>query len=422
MAKQTHPQELDKFANLHHATRDTIESEITSAIDDIISRTKLAGVADASWTHHLMLHTSSEAGAGAQALQLCRLIRDATIARESILRFTERYLSLQSRLQYEALQGKFRSMLTNIKEENIKEKVVETLKKLDGNIEEMQQELNRLEGLVNMETSCMRDIKSMIRTMDQKVKTFAPLTPQHEPLERSPEHSSEQGVATESVVPEEPRQEQPKTSEEKGQDPDLTTDNRVPLTDDEYMEWLVKHNSVPEEDTSDKASHHSEEEEEEPVSVPPKQIRRDLLPEPAKDEQQQLKRDLNNLLYGLHLLPKRKIGESSEGVAPHIRCTFCGQDGLHYSDSCPHITDGDDRWHFVREQGLYPHCLERCDPRRDCCSKKKKCWYCSVVENTILRYLIPKDGAHHRAFCNIPDSGGKIRERIQEIKRKLNNH
>ncbi|EYC29867.1 hypothetical protein Y032_0005g2307 [Ancylostoma ceylanicum] len=135
----------------------------------------------------------------------------------------------------------------------------------------------------------------------------------------------------------------------------------------------------------------------------------------------ELWRDLNNLLYGLNLLPKRKIGESSMGVAPHIRCTFCGQNGLHYSDSCPHITDGDDRWFFVREQGLCPHCLERCDPRRECWSKKKKCWYCSVVENTILRFLIPNDGGHHRALCNIPNSEGKIRERVQEIKRQLSN-
>ncbi|EYC42532.1 hypothetical protein Y032_0528g2983 [Ancylostoma ceylanicum] len=56
----------------------------------------------------------------------------------------------------------------------------------------------------------------------------------------------------------------------KSQEEDLTTDNRVPLNDDEYMEWLVKHNSAPEEETSDKDSHKSEEDEEEPVSVPPK--------------------------------------------------------------------------------------------------------------------------------------------------------
>ncbi|RCN33927.1 hypothetical protein ANCCAN_20235 [Ancylostoma caninum] len=91
---------------------------------------------------------------------------------------------------------------------------------------------------------------------------------------------------------------------------------------------------------SDHGSYNSEKEQEEPTPFPPKQTRlcSDLLQEPAKNEQEQLRRDLNNLLYGLNLLPKRKIGESSMGVAPHIRCTFCGQNGLHYSDTCPHIT------------------------------------------------------------------------------------
>ncbi|KAL6731019.1 hypothetical protein Aduo_001933 [Ancylostoma duodenale] len=54
--------------------------------------------------------------------------------------------------------------------------------------------------------------------------------------------------------------------------------------------------------------------------------------------------------------------------------------------------------------------------------QEKKCGYCSVVENTILRFPIPNDGGHHRALCNIPNSGGKVRERVQEIKRQLSNH
>ncbi|EYC34985.1 hypothetical protein Y032_1207g3754, partial [Ancylostoma ceylanicum] len=122
MAKNEYLYELEKLATLHQATRKTIESEITSAIDNIIRRIRLAGTVDASWTHHLMVHTSSETGAGAQALQLCKLIRDATIAQESLMRFTERFLLLHSRLQYDAIQGKPRSQLTNLKEDNIKEK------------------------------------------------------------------------------------------------------------------------------------------------------------------------------------------------------------------------------------------------------------------------------------------------------------
>ncbi|RCN45078.1 hypothetical protein ANCCAN_08888 [Ancylostoma caninum] len=220
MARNEYPQELEKLATLHKATRKTIESEITSAIDNIIRRIRLAGAIDASWTHHLMVHTSSEAGAGAQALQLCKMIRDATIARESLMRFTERFLLLQSRLQYDTIQGKPKSQLTDLKEDNIKEKVIKTLKKLDNNIEEMQQELNRLEGLVNMETTCMQDLKSMIRTMDQKVKTFAPSTPQQDPLEDTIEPSPEHEVTatTETTTIEEPKKEASGPSEEPSED------------------------------------------------------------------------------------------------------------------------------------------------------------------------------------------------------------
>lgn len=174
-----------------------------------------------------------------------------------------------------------------------------------------------------------------------------------------------------------------------------------------------------EDDDCDYDGNNSENEEKE--VVPTKQTRLDS-PEPAHDEQAHLKKELNNLLLGLELLPKRKIGESSSGVAPHITCTFCGLIGVHYSDSCPEITDGDARWHFVCDRGLCSHCLERFDPRRECWSKKKKCWHCSIVRNTILRFLILNDGGHHRALCNIPNSGMKIRERIQEIKQQLSDH
>lgn len=80
-----------------------------------------------------------------------------------------------------------------------------------------------------------------------------------------------------------------------------------------------------------------------------KQTRLDF-PELARDEQTQLEINLNNLLHGLNLMPKRKIGESSDGVPSHVTCAFCGLSGVHYSDSCPEMTDGDARWQFVRER------------------------------------------------------------------------
>ncbi|KAL6729886.1 hypothetical protein Aduo_000897 [Ancylostoma duodenale] len=72
----------------------------------------------------------------------------------------------------------------------------------------------------------------------------------------------------------------------------------------------------------------------------------------------------------------------------------------------------------MRER-LCQYCLEDCDPRRRCRSRNKRCWYCGVVERTILNFLKPDDNGHHRALCPIPDSKNKIAQRIAEIKEEL---
>ncbi|KAL6731018.1 hypothetical protein Aduo_001932 [Ancylostoma duodenale] len=134
----------------------------------------------------------------------------------------------------------------------------------------MKQELNRPEGLVNVETTCMQNIKSMIRTMDQKVKTFASSTPQQDPLEDAIERSPEHAVTatTETATIEEREKEASLPSEEplvgRGKEDSPGTDNRVPLMDDEYMAWLVENNTVAEEEVFDHGSYNSEKEEEEP--------------------------------------------------------------------------------------------------------------------------------------------------------------
>ncbi|VDP53414.1 unnamed protein product [Heligmosomoides polygyrus] len=38
--------------------------------------------------------------------------------------------------------------------------------------------------------------------------------------------------------------------------------------------------------------------------------------------------------------PFRKAEEVSEGIDPTLRCAFCAELGIHYSESCPTITDG----------------------------------------------------------------------------------
>ncbi|EYB91373.1 hypothetical protein Y032_0206g1958 [Ancylostoma ceylanicum] len=133
----------------------------------------------------------------------------------------------------------------------------------------------------------------------------------------------------------------------------------------------------------------------------------------------ELEQDLDDLYYGLKFLPQRKIGETSAGVESHVRCSFCGQYGVHYSDSCPELVNGDERFSFIVRERLCQYCLEDCNPRRRCKSRNKRCWYSGIVERTVLNFLIPNDDGHHRALCSIPDSKNKIAERIAEIKEEL---
>ncbi|KAK6031841.1 hypothetical protein OSTOST_01996 [Ostertagia ostertagi] len=100
-------------------------------------------------------------------------------------------------------------------------------------------------------------------------------------------------------------------------------------------------------------------------------------------------------------------------------CTFCGS-VAHYSNSCPRITDGDERYRFVRNRDLCQYCLNDCNPCVVCSRKEDECFYCEIMsKKECLRFLIPNDGGHHRALCNVPDSRNRIAERIREVEREI---
>ncbi|KAK5976284.1 hypothetical protein GCK32_018977 [Trichostrongylus colubriformis] len=132
-----------------------------------------------------------------------------------------------------------------------------------------------------------------------------------------------------------------------------------------------------------------------------------------------LERQLDDLYEGRFLLPQRRIGMEGADVGPWITCVFCGRNGMHFSDSCPEITDGDERFSFVQRNGLCQHCLrDDCAPNR-CSGSRKQCWYCNIVAETVLDFLICDDGGHHRALCNVPNSKDRITERIKRVKEEL---
>ncbi|VDL74409.1 unnamed protein product [Nippostrongylus brasiliensis] len=66
---------------------------------------------------------------------------------------------------------------------------------------------------------------------------------------------------------------------------------------------------------------------------------------------QKLGERLDQLYEGRRLLPKRKIGTTTD-VKEWIRCVFRGTKGRHYSDYCPEIQNGNGRWDYVKQRKL----------------------------------------------------------------------
>lgn len=86
---------------------------------------------------------------------------------------------------------------------------------------------------------------------------------------------------------------------------------------------------------------------------------------------------------------------------------------------CPGIRSGVERpVRIHREKQPLSVCHFRCNGV-NCNYGDKRCWYCEVVEVTILSFLIPVDEGHHRAVCSIPDSKERLQESINGVSREL---
>ncbi|KAK6030424.1 hypothetical protein OSTOST_03441 [Ostertagia ostertagi] len=109
-----------------------------------------------------------------------------------------------------------------------------------------------------------------------------------------------------------------------------------------------------------------------------------------------MERDLQNFPY-------RKKEWRSPNMKRRLTCAFCDVEGEHFSDSCPTITNGNQRWNIALEKKYCQYCLARCGNSKDCESRNKSCYYCDRVSRTSFEYFIPDDHGHNTALCNIPD-------------------
>ncbi|EYC03321.1 hypothetical protein Y032_0094g2690 [Ancylostoma ceylanicum] len=116
--------------------------------------------------------------------------------------------------------------------------------------------------------------------------------------------------------------------------------------------------------------------------------------------------------------PFRNIGETSRGVDNRVVCAFCDEMGRHFSDPCAQVIKGAERCDIIMRKGLCKHCLGTC-PLDRCRFPRRECWYCTRIQGTMINDLIPYDEGHHRALCPVPDARSAVRERINELQRRI---
>ncbi|KAK5984627.1 hypothetical protein GCK32_022679, partial [Trichostrongylus colubriformis] len=145
---------------------------------------------------------------------------------------------------------------------------------------------------------------------------------------------------------------------------------------------------------------------------------------PVRDERElervigNVQEEIDHMERAMDNFPYRKRESFSRGIRPLNQCCFCSVKGEHFSDSCPTVTDGQDRWEIMLERYFCQYCLNRCGMYDLCQYRYKECFYCERVRGTPFEYLIPRE-PHHTALCRVPDQRGRARARIEEAREEL---
>lgn len=469
-------QDFQFLATLHADSISELELErdMTSTLDEIHRYMDVSKTLDLDWTHHLLSTTCAGLTGGELALLTNRLLRTASVTKEKLQNLMQRftlfdsvYLNLvnlgrikrTTRERWHQGRGKH-----DVNAIDLIPAVVKQLTKLDNNISEMEYELRTAEKIIGDEKR--RGIVTPINPFEEKVQKMEEkleqLAVKVEATNKEPQLSkrklslsedgrcykvqvlsddeylsqlihensgAEQDVSSEETQACHQERKTPQDRDQKEERPDSNRqDSHQERPRSSRQEYERPHssrvdNERPQSSRKESEKTHSNRQESSSESRTgyalqvPKLFKTNNS---RRDDSHvaEIQRDLWDLQRGLQMLPKRKYNDCPALVHQRLICAFCRESALHFSDSCPEIRSGEERLAFVERNNLCRFCLLRCDGV-NCKYRYKKCWYCEIVEVTILRFLIPVDEGHHRALCSIPDSKERIQERINEVSREL---
>ncbi|KAK6055065.1 hypothetical protein COOONC_07431 [Cooperia oncophora] len=98
--------------------------------------------------------------------------------------------------------------------------------------------------------------------------------------------------------------------------------------------------------------------------------------------------------HGIKVFPFRDPRDQSSGITQWRNCAFCEEEGMHFSDACPRVRDGDTRYNMILRRGWCTHCLEgsRDTERGNAGIVVETCVW-TMTNSTIDRFVMCPTGA-----------------------------
>ncbi|KAK6011427.1 hypothetical protein OSTOST_23485 [Ostertagia ostertagi] len=366
----------------------TLETDMGITLDEIHDEMKAAEELDASWTHYLLSTTCANISGDELLRRTTRFLETATTSREKLLRLTQRYLLFDSTflalVKGDQLPASRREQWEKQKHRgNFKAQDVDKqIAKLERVIDEINYEVLQAEKLQKKEKNAHQGKKIHTRSFSVQVRqqSFTATT-------------QTDGIEVHSLGVQALLQ---KTSDEvtQGQEEHWQSPGHKRRCSESSEEKAAKVKVISDEEYLIQLIHESADREDE---------------EDDDDDQMSREKEIPKTYQRTHNRRQRpNLARSAE------------PENIHFSDSCPKVVNGNDRFRLADRNGTCFLCLGSC-PRSGCLEDYKECWYCFIVRTRapILRFLIPKDKGHHRALCTIPDSKDRIRRAIREVQQEI---
>ncbi|VDP33382.1 unnamed protein product [Heligmosomoides polygyrus] len=430
-----------------------VQDDLETIYNELQQQMRVALVNHSQWTHLSSDENFLLATPASKVLDTVKLLKGALSVREEIARLGTRYV-VTNLLYRNATRGLPISQSDlDGKAERVIHLMDEQTQKLNADIFQMEKELHTAEKDLRTGpcSSNSEHVNALFRrafdtlTANEKDKSEQRF---QELLEKI-EAQARELASLKQQIEEKDRIE--KVEQPEPVDVAIAEDNpvRVDLNDVVYWERMVEEVREPEEDApppalvSDESDEDEEDddldlrsvadEEEDEAAV----IEQEMIAQEEAREIELRRRveDLQNwvdrMRRDLRDFPFRKKEIQSPGMCPKLKCAFCEAEGEHFSDSCPIVTNGDERYSIIRDLSACYKCLEYCpamwpddeqddqQKRKECPYKDKDCYYCKRLQGTTFEDLIPDDGGHHTALCNIPQKKLLARVRFEREEDEL---